>query len=234
MDIAADFATALNLCTIQMNTTPFRGIFVAGAEVLSTDSVRINRYAFPAGTDLESFWIEDSAAREIATYGNSISKYATGPGWVHFLSEDGTILSTRRRESSGYPAAALAGLIANHGKVEGDLENSLPTDLAESVDRAAIFGMEARSTAVVKLEIRPETITLSADRSIGKYTEECPWETPFTREVGLEVWVDAAFLKEAVTKVRDFYVKEAQIPVLVFHADNYLQITNTQILGAKK
>lgn len=226
----AEFVDALALCKIAANTTPFKGVFVKDRDVLSTDSVRINHYTM--GTEMsQAFWIEDSACAEISKFKN-LTHYAVKSDWVHFKGEDGTVFSVRSRDVSGFPHAKLIEIIDKTKEEDNTIKGTLPIALLEAIDRSAIFGQEAKGITVVQLQISQNSLLIKADRNIGEYEESLDFAEPLSAAVAIELWVDAAFLKEAAIKVQNFDIKNADtLPVILFSNDQYTQLTHTMKLG---
>lgn len=225
--IPEDFNSALRLCQISGNRTPLRGIYVDASAMISSDGLRVNRYEFPNGATLPSFWVEDEAIKNLVGFGGLVS-VAVDAAWAHFKGEDGTVFSARTKDLSGFPKEKVLGLLQLHARKDGDPAGKLPEELLASLSRAEVFGQEVSGLNAVQLHINGTALTVKASKASGSYEEELELATAI--EIPLSVGMDATSLREAATKVKEFYVRslgEGKAPVVVFQNEHYTQLAMT-------
>lgn len=237
-EIPPEFMQAMTLCSIANNYSPHAGIFIKDKDMLSTDMRRLNFYTL--SKKMEEFYLSDAAVKELLKFTN-IKYYNIVNEWAHFKTDKDTIFSCRCMDAHTFPQKVLLEKRENMEKEKGDLTNSLPNSLKEVIDRVGALSRELNGNQTIQLAFDKKEITAYSFReSSGEITETVPLDKPFDEDVALEIWMDIPFLKEAINKVPDFYVKKIKIkedgsgnnvemPVVIFTAKNYTQIVATMV-----
>lgn len=234
--LPSEFSEALRLCSIANNYSPHAGLFIKGKEVVSTDMRRLNYYTLPS--DMGEIYLSDPAVRELLKFSN-LKKFSLNGEWIHFKTQTQTIFSCRCMDSETFPFKVIMDKKKDMKKGKEDLTNSLPSSLKETIDRVATFSRDLNGNLALSLKFKKKEIIVYSKRESGEITEAVSLDTPFEENVSLEIWVDIPFLKEALDKVPDFYIKkvkgekdngkEVELPVVIFTAENYTQIVATMI-----
>ena len=101
----------------------------AEGRIEASDSLQITKCQLEEPMPVKTFLLPANSAVEVIRL--HPTKIAEGNGWIHFKTDEGTILSCRIFEDE-FPDTA------EHLKVEG-VEITLPKQIDEILDRAAIF-----------------------------------------------------------------------------------------------
>lgn len=222
------------LCLIQSNPSPKEGIFVQDQLMVSTDTMRFNF------NDLEtkalSFYLPDNAIKELLKL-PEIEKYCVTDEWVFFKTKENTIFVCRQKDMDDYPIDLILEKKEQFLKSKGDISNTLPDDLLEVIDRVSTLSKMVEDAQAIKITFEKESITLYSTREAsGVISEKVQLKTPFKKDIDYSVWIDSTFLREAVKKVPDFYIKEIELkkgtektvaPILIFKSETYMQVVTT-------
>lgn len=226
--VPEDFAAGLKLVKMAQNTDPRRGVCVSGNLMVSTDSVRMNRYQMKS--EMKPFWIDDPAIADLLKL-DEVRMYALSEAWVHFRLDDGTIFSCKRKDHTKYPLKLIDNLINEVERKDNDVGGKLPASLTEVVDRVATLATDVKGSLPVRLALTPAELEVYAEKTTGKASESIPWETPINCPK-TEVWVDSSFLLEAGKKVVEFYLTVSpttNATALVFTTPSYTQVASSTI-----
>lgn len=231
LPLPANFTEGLRLTRIPRNKSPYRGICVNGAMMISTDQIQMNRFSLDA--EMTTFWIDETAVEDYLKFDPGATHYAISEAWLHLRMQDGSIFSCRRKEHGDYPFSALDAIIQNRTLKDGDPRNRLPADIGEVADRVASMATDNKGTLPIRLTIGKDTLTAYSERVTGSCEEEIPWETPFTADPKLQVWVDSGYLVEAASrKSLDFHISKDEdgIDWVVFTGPGFTQVAGTIIM----
>jgi len=226
--VPEDFSAGLKLVKMAQNSDPKRGVAVDGVLMVSTDSVRMNRFTLKG--EMKPFWIDDPAVADLLKL-DQVKDYSLSEAWVHFRLADGTIFSCKRKDHTKYPIKLLDQLITGMDRKEGDVGGKLPATLTEVVDRVATLATDVKGSFPVKLTLTATELVVFAEKTTGKASESIPWETPLNCPT-TEVWVDSSFLLEAGKKVVEFYLTTSpstNSTALVFSTPGYVQVAASSI-----
>lgn len=221
--VPEDFYQAIKLVKMAQNTDPKRGVCVSGNLMVSTDSVRMNRYTMKG--EMVPFWIDDPAVADLLKL-DEVRMYAVSNSWVHFRLDDGTIFSCKRKDHTKYPVKLLSDLIDGHDRKPQDIGGKLPASLSEVVDRVATLATDVKGSFPVRLTFTPTELEVYAEKTTGKASETIPWETPLNCQK-TEVWMDSSFMLEAGKKMVEFYLTESETThstAMVFTVGSYVQV----------
>lgn len=227
-----DFMEGLQLCSIVGNPSVYAGVYVDENVIVSTDMRRMNYFDIEK---MDKFFIDDYSVMELLKFKN-IKKYSVSGNWVHFATTEGAVFSSRIKDMDTYPIQPIMAKREAVKKEKGDLENKLPPNLLEVIDRVSTLAKDFEGNSGVKLTFLKEEIEVESKRVSGEIFESIPLVKPFKEDVNLPVWVDVPFLKEAIKKVPDFYIKkskgkangnEIEMVLLIFSSEKYTQIVST-------
>jgi len=229
-----DFNEALSICNISSNPSYFSGVFIQDNLMMSSDSRRINYYKFKE--KLESIYISNDSAGHLIKF-PKVTTYSVDDEWVYFFTEDKTIFSCRLQNQDGYPIAAFMQRKKAVKKEANDLSNVLPEALLETIDRISTLAQDFEGNDAIKLSFSKDKLNVSSSRTSGSIEENISFEKAFKKAVDLPVWIDVPFLREALKKAPEFYIKQLtvkddngediEMPSIVFENKNYMQIVAT-------
>ncbi len=128
--------------------------------VEASDNYRITRYKI--GDMPSSFLLPAATAKDIVNY--KIVKVAGGKGWIHFKTEEETILSCRIYKGT-FPD--ITDLLA----VEGQ-EFKFPKLLTDVLERAEIFAEQESKDQMIKIIVRDNVMQVRAKNPVGWFIEE--------------------------------------------------------------
>lgn len=225
--VPGNFAEALKLCKMSCNPTPYRGIYVSGKDLLSTDQARINHFTLDA--EMDTFWLDDPAVSEFMKLGKAV-EYCLDGSWLHLKLENGTIFSAKIKDHSQFPKDVLVGHVDALKNPEGGHANRLPKSLSEAVGRVATMASgEGNTSQLIRLTLKDKELELFAEKPGGSVEDGVEWEKPFDEGFQpIQLWVEAAFLLEASKKVMDFHIGSADgAQALIFTAPGYVQMAST-------
>lgn len=228
VELPETFYEALRLCKISGNGTPYRGIFISGKDIVSTDQSRINHYELES--ELPTVWIDDPSINELMKLAKA-SSMAVSAGWAHFKLENGAIFSTRIKDPSQYPKDILVEKIQ---AIQCHCELSaleLPRKLPEALERVSVLAFDSKdaSSSPIKMVVNSEGIQLYAENPSGSIEDSIPWDDGNKPDFQtFNIWVEAPFLMEACRKVMMFAISNSEEDgqALVFSAPNYTQTSS--------
>ena len=225
-----NFAEGVALCTLKTNT-PFRGIYVNGTDMISTDNMRMCLFGLAA--PMPPIWVDAPAIAELFKLTAKATEFHAERGgeWVHFKLTDGTIFSSKRKPEDQFPALSIRSTVQTLAGHEGGIRGHLPAGLAEVVDRVSTLASDIGGQVPIRLILGKETLEIHAEKATGSVSETIAWETPFEADPNVEIWVESSFLAEAAPKAMEFKITPPQgddIPgSIVFFAENYTQAAAT-------
>ncbi len=228
----------ISLCGFTRNTSPLSGVVVSDGAIVSTDEFRINRYLMTQEA-ITPFWISDPAAQELIKV-PSLTDYQVSGAWVNFLSKGGIIFSAKLLNFEKFPFAKLLSVVDRTAQTDEDFSHSLPSGLPVVLDRAATLAMDMEKMTALRLTFEKKGVTVSTERSIGKYKETIGWDEPLSGDPGkLDVILDAGMAAQGFSKSTRFYVKESEVKgvkrqQMVFVGDNFTQIISAVTAPEKK
>ena len=166
-DLPEDFLSyvrrAMATCSNDMSRPVLTCVHVSKEGVIEgSDSFRITRCRLEEEMPVEEFLLPASAAIQVIRI--KPTKIATGDGWIHFKTEEDTILSCRVFEDEFPDTAPFL-------KVEG-MEIVLPKQIDEILDRAAVFAKRDHFLdEIVTITIGDNHILVSSKSDAGWFKE---------------------------------------------------------------
>jgi len=230
VDLQTDFFNCIKLCLFSSNHSSLSGLYITPKNIVSTDEMRVN-YIFCDTKFLEPVWISDTAIGQLIEFSN-IKKFYISDKWVHFFTDDGTIFSCKKLNSSNYPYKEIMKIVKEHEKTENDIEGKLPKNLQFAIDRASVLSMNLESFSAVRLSFSKEGIVVYSERSSGKYTELVEWDSEIQDFPSVSILVDSSMIQYGMSVSKSFYLKttllrEKEITKVVFVYDNGILIVGT-------
>lgn len=233
-ELPKDFQTCIGLCKMAGNRSSLSGVLCQDNFVLSTDGWQINK-AVMEGTELPLFWVSDTAVTEILKLTGLKEMSITGEGsWAHFKTETGCIFSVKTLQAGKWPVSKLLGLLEEHQKTENDISGIFPKELFAAIDRASSFSMELDDYETVNLLLEEKGITVSAQRTAGKYSELVPWgenATPLNI-TEFKTSVSSTMMAHVGKRSLSFYIHTIQkgenaVSRIIFISDNSQHLLST-------
>jgi len=233
--IPEGFTQGLKLCSIAQNYSPHAGIYFNETNILSTDMRRLN--FFTLSESMGNFHLSDAAVSELLKFDN-LKSYSITDNWAHFKTKSRTMFSCRTLDVEMFPESALLEKRDGMKQSKGDMANSLPHSLLETIDRVGVLSRDLNGNQTIQLTFSKKEITVFSKRDSGEIVEGVDLDKPFEKDVELGIWIDIPFLKEAINKVPNFYIKnlkveqgenEIDLPIVIFTAENYTQIISTMV-----
>ncbi len=201
------FMLVLGGCVLAGNASPLSGVYSSAGVLVSTDEMRIN--CLQIGEDMGTWWVSDSAAVELQKL-KGVKEYQVNDGWLHFATEDKTIISLKRLVDDKYPFAKLQAVVKKHIKEEFDFTGTLPKGLKDAVDRASALAEGIENFSAVDMLFDGAGILVSSKKSIGKYKEMVKWDAPLENpEVEpFKITLDKGMILSGLKMAQTFYLKE--------------------------
>lgn len=169
--VSEDFVTGLKMCypccTKDMSLGVLTCVYVNGQVMVGSDSYQIIRYQLDQEVALDPFLLPASSAHTLARY--PITEIASGQGWVHFKTKDGTIISSRVFDGD-YPDFDV------YFEFEGT-EIEFPKGTTEALERAEVFSksdLTIMDMPVVTISITKNRVNISAQDQSGWFKETLP------------------------------------------------------------
>lgn len=129
----------------------------------ASDSYRVIRYDIKEKVPVDSFLIPVSSVNKLSGY--TITHIASGSGWIHFKTAEGTIISCRVFEEN-YPDLEF---ILNF---EG-IPSRLPATMKDALERASVFvRSDFNFDSLITLEISEGHVTVTAESESGWFEEK--------------------------------------------------------------
>lgn len=156
----------------------------------SCDNLRLTHYHQEHEMPVPTFLIPQSSAQLLVKYG--VDKISEGKGWIHFKTDGGTVFSCRVFQDEFPDTSKIL-------EVEGG-EITLPRDMGEIVDRAAVFSK--RDYALdeeVEISIEDGQMTVSARSDTGWIRENTKVRHKGER---INFSINPRFLKEILPIIR--------------------------------
>jgi hypothetical protein len=162
-----DFLEAVRLaaqvCSRDMSMPVLTCIEVKEDKLNSSDNVRISQVKMCKKMPVESFLLPVDVVSLVLKM--KATKIALTESWVHFGNDVGTVLSARI-------FAEVFPNIAPLLKIKESVEIKLPEDLAEMLDRAAVFSKRDHSLDErVTIQIETKKIRIKGESDTGWYNE---------------------------------------------------------------
>jgi len=231
-ELPGNFFEALSLCRIAGNHSLQRGVYIGGSQMVSTDTIRINRHTLEE--EMPCVWLDDPAVQELIKI-KGIVKYALQPSWIHFTDEDGAVFSCKRSDEETYPIKMIEKHLANNVPAKADPVYNLPPDISKVVDRVSILADTIQTSLAITMVITKKGLIMQSSKTTGSIKERIKFDKPLAglgEDEKIKMSVDPNFIIEASKKVTGFVIKniDSQLgPVqnLVFFNDNYIQIVST-------
>ena len=154
---------AMTCCSRDMSRPVLTCVHVSKEGVIEgSDGFRITRCQLEEQMPIKTFLLPVSAAVQVIRI--KPTKIATGDGWIHFKTDEDTILSCRVFEDTFPDTAPFL-------KVEG-VEIVLPKQIDEILDRAAVFAKRDHFLdEVVTITIGDKHITVKSKSDAGWFKE---------------------------------------------------------------
>lgn len=233
--ITEDFISGLSCCQMSANKSPYSGIFISQNNIISTDGWTMNRYTMKE-TTLPDFWLSENSVNELLKIKNFIQFQLQGT-WAHFRTEDNTIFSIKTLQVEKYPVDKINSVLNKSTPKEGDIHSTFPESLFKAIDRATSFSIDISEHSAVRIELKPENITVSSERNSGKYLEDISWDVEVGEFEPFLIYVDAGMIQSVANHSLQFYllkgplVNGKQIPRLLFTTDSSVHLMSTLDCG---
>lgn len=156
---------AIGVCSKDMSNPSLTGIHVADTGIIeSTDRYKIIRGTMKKGLGIPSFILGASSAKEVLKL--KVIKIAESIGWIHFKTEENTVLSCRTINAS-FPDLTPF-LSPNRG-----IKVGFPKTMVEMLDRAYVFAKrDYFLDEWVEIKIANNRVKVRANSPTGWIEEE--------------------------------------------------------------
>lgn len=229
IEIGEDFIEGIGVCQMTNNKTALSGIYISGKDIVSTDGYQVNN--FKMKKELPAFYISDKSSNELLKV-SGIKEMQLQGAWVHFKSEDGTVFSIKTLQVTSFPFAKVKALIDSNDFEKMDLHAKFPVEMFKAIERATSFGMEISERTAVKLELTESGITVSSERTSGRYAEKISWDEEVKGIQDLILYVDTTMMQFIANRSTEFYLSKnvmrgKVLPRLFFVTDSSVHIMAT-------
>ena len=188
IELPTDFISGALLCISAAATDTTQGtlacLYVGGADLICSDNLRISHYIMNEDLGI-NFFIRAGVIRDLASF--DFTHICISKSWVHFITEDGVIFSTRliRGKDFDYYLTKFDGFKGTAVK--------LPEGLQPIVDAAAVMAEDD----VIKdmwITLQEDEMTCATQNARGWIEKTIPLK--FKRKTPIEFQVSATFLQQ--------------------------------------
>ena len=225
-----DFVMGIRECLFSigrdMSEPVLTCLHATGSVIESCDRFRLTRYTFVAEGDAPTqpfefdegvhLLIPGPAAKELTKF--SPTEYTVFDGWIHFLSEDGTMFSCRTYNQLKFPD--LDKLIALEGETI-----KFPPDMDEMLSRASVFA--DKDAPVVDIVLESGKILVKGEKESGSFEEWC--RVRYAGEA-IQFFINPEFLLGILQRNSEAVVTKGR---LKFSAPNFDHVCCTKLAGGK-
>lgn len=217
-EFVSTIALCYPCCAQDMSRPLLTCVHVDGEVIEASDSYQIIHCTIPAPVPVERFLLPYRAARELVRY--DVKEVASGGGWMHFRTEDGTVFSSRvLRDEFPDTSVFLA--------VEG-VEFAFPKAMTEALERATIFSRDDLDTqgislATVKLSDRRLEVTAKNEFGWFEETVRVQYKGP-----AIQFVVGTQLLIAILKRLQQCVIGEGRIK---FVGDGWVHVTATVAEG---
>jgi len=162
-DFLEGIAIAVQSTSKDMSMAILTCVSVNGAEMDSSDNSRISRVILENEMPVDPFLLPNDVVPLILKM--KATKIALTDSWVHFGNDEGTLLSARI-------FADIFPDLSKFFKMQKPIKIQLPEELAEMLDRAAVFSKrEHFLDELVTIQIEPKKLKVKGESDTGWYAE---------------------------------------------------------------
>ncbi len=227
-------STAIALCRLENHRDKYPVVYFANDLVIAVTGFRWN-YGKVSGDPLPTFAIHTETAKALLSLGELVN-YSVGELWAHFHTESGAIFSAKVQDSA-FPARVILQALDTVNSSDPVFKVDMPKDLAETVDRVAVFADADQQTGTPQLdvEVAGKHIKLGSKNSTGKASDKCVLAEELPEGVEARFMASVPYLQEAAKKVQTLSVvmvpakfegKDITAPRLVFRGEQFTQIVS--------
>ena len=224
--------TAIALCRLENHRDKYPVVYFSDDLVIAVTGFRWN-YGKVNGGPMPTFAIHTETAKALLSLGD-LANYSVGDLWAHFHTENGAIFSAKVQDSA-FPAKVILAALNNVNTAEAVFKVDMPKDLAETVDRVAVFADADMTTGTPQLdvEVSGKHIKLGSKNSTGSAKDKCALAEALPEGVEAKFMASVPYLQEAAKKVQTLSVvmvpakfegKDIMAQRLVFRGEQFTQI----------
>ena len=163
IDFLPAIASAVQSTTKDMSMAILTCISIDGYNLDSSDNSRISRVILENEMPVDAFLLPNDVVPLILKM--KATKIALTDSWVHFGNDEGTLLSARI-------FADIFPDLSKFFKMQKPIKIQLPEELAEMLDRAAVFSKrEHFLDELVTIQIEPKKLKVKGESDTGWYAE---------------------------------------------------------------
>ena len=179
---------AFDLCKIDKNNSNFKGVFVSGKKVYSTDKSQIISYELDC--EVPAFLIPQESANTLCKVMPTVKYINVSDNFVHFQNDNITV-SARLLDKGKYIPEDKLEMILNDEK-NVCLYGKLPEKLIDAVDRASLFGRRSSTDKmIVTVAFDDKVIHVHSKNANGEFAEDVEYditpETPIVAYISYEI-----------------------------------------------
>ena len=200
--LPTNFPKIMSLCLASVSKNvvhgPLVGVHVNGNDALSSDNFRATWAVL--SEPMEPFTIPGTAVADLLKL-EGLEKYAVTSSWVHFMSKEGAVFSSRLLASE-FPAEALKRMFPEE---DGDIY-TLPEGLNKALDRAGILTYEQDGgLQFVNLSHKDGWLIVSGERQYGSITDKVKIKKNEWPK-GVSINIQPNYLIDIMAKTKSFQV----------------------------
>jgi len=163
IDFLPAIASAVQSTTKDMSMAILTCISIDGYNLDSSDNSRISRVILENEMPVDAFLLPNDVVPLILKM--KATKIALTDSWVHFGNDEGTLLSARI-------FADIFPDLGKYLKLQKAVKIQLPEELAEMLDRAAVFSKRDHFLdELVTIQIEPKKLKVKGESDTGWYAE---------------------------------------------------------------
>lgn len=210
---------AASSCSKEMATPLLTAVHCNKSGVIeASDNYRVTHCLLEEDLPVQTFLLPASSAVTVVRL--CPTQIAEGRGWIHFKTEEDTILSCRVLDED-YPDTA--GIL----NVQGELI-TLPTSLEDSLDKAGVFAKRDQLTdETVEISLENRRLTITSRSETGWFEESI--NIKYDKEP-LSFFITPYLLKGILSETQGCYFNEDR---LKFQGNGWVYVAMLKVKGKK-
>tara|TARA_R100000808_G_scaffold12736_1_gene31538 strand:+ start:1568 stop:2596 length:1029 start_codon:yes stop_codon:yes gene_type:complete len=190
-------------------------VHITPTHVEASDNFQVSRYTVATPIE-ESTLVRRDSIKHIIELG--MTQFCETESWIHFKNPNSLILSCRRYADEANDFPDLSPIIDFNGE-----PTTLPTSLAEAVEKAEIFSSESTDDNQVLIQLRAGKLRIRGEGNFGWFTETKPLKY---KGKDLSFRISPKLLVDLVNRHNECEITEDRLKV---DGGNFVYVTSLSI-----
>lgn len=195
--LGKDWVQKLGLCNIKYssimtdNCKKISGVYVNKGIMISSNGKQINMVELD-GCECDTFYIHYPFVSDLLKF-NGISKFQMGRSWLHFATENGTVVSVRY---TPFVEDIMDKICASVERTEKNEKFSIdvPDELFDAIERASVMSSSIENNSALRMDVKKGCFEFVGEKTAGVYSEKVPFVSDDNFE-DVSVFVDVDLFK---------------------------------------